>query len=109
MFAGALTPALRIEVDDDASPQSTAHFLSAALGARFGRWLTARQLAAHRALNRYSQNEVYVEVKGIFTNLHIQNDRLGEVRSHIESVRSFIDTAIYPYLSQFESAPESLS
>jgi hypothetical protein len=55
---------------------------------------------------RYSQHEVFVEVKGVFPNQPIQRGEIDRVRENIRLVRDFIDHGVFPYVAEFDaSAP----
>ncbi len=51
---------------------------------------------------RFSQNEIFVELKGVFAHHPIEADALQELRDNCASVRDFIGGHIYPYLDQFD-------
>lgn len=51
---------------------------------------------------RLSRNEVYVEVKGIFPELHMDVDHLETARENLQRVRRFISESIFPYLAQYD-------
>lgn len=51
---------------------------------------------------RYSQSEVFVEVKGIFPNIKMGVDDLEQSDSHFQVVRSFMTNHIQPLLDQYD-------
>lgn len=51
---------------------------------------------------RFSQNEVFVEVKGVFAHHPIAADALHELRENCVLVRDFISGNIRPFLDQFD-------
>ncbi|NUM55579.1 MAG: hypothetical protein HUU46_18190 [Candidatus Hydrogenedentes bacterium] len=51
---------------------------------------------------RYSQNEIFVEVKGVFAREPIAAGELRPLRENCRLVRDFISGHIYPYLDQFD-------
>ena len=51
---------------------------------------------------RFSQNEIFVEVRGAFAAEPITADSLDTIRSNFRVVRSFISDHIYPFLAQFD-------
>ncbi|GMW02743.1 MAG: hypothetical protein AMXMBFR84_38790 [Candidatus Hydrogenedentota bacterium] len=53
---------------------------------------------------RHGLNEVYIEVKGIFPNTVISAQSEMKPRDHVQRVRSFISSHIYPYLNQFDQS-----
>ena len=55
---------------------------------------------------RYSQNEIFVEVKGVFAHHPIAADALHELRDNCTLVRGFISGHIQPYLDQFDVSVE---
>jgi hypothetical protein len=57
---------------------------------------------------RQSRNEVYVEAKGIFTREKVQSGEFDIVLDHIRGVRGFITDRIFPYLDQYDVAPEGV-
>jgi len=57
---------------------------------------------------RHSQNEVFVEVKGIFPKLKMGLNDLELVNEHFHLVRSFISNHIYPFLDQYDGAEEGV-
>lgn len=50
----------------------------------------------------HNPKEVFVEVKGIFGNQHIDNENLPLVVDNIKTVRAFISENVFPYLNQFD-------
>jgi len=65
--------------------------------------------ALHVAIEsyRHSRNEVFVEVKGVFSRKPINADNFESVLSNIRLVRNFISENVYAYLNQFDQAPGS--
>jgi len=57
---------------------------------------------------RQSRDEVYVEVKGLFTRDHIAGERLGVILDHIRGIRSFITDRVFPYLNQYDVPVEDV-
>ncbi len=55
---------------------------------------------------RQALNEVYVEAKGIFTREKIAPGEIGNVLDHVRGIRSFITDRVFPYLNQYDVAPE---
>ena len=55
---------------------------------------------------RFSQNEIFVEVKGVFARQPVPADALHELRENCKQVRDFIGDNIYPYLDQFDVSVE---
>ncbi|GMU92571.1 MAG: hypothetical protein AMXMBFR4_16290 [Candidatus Hydrogenedentota bacterium] len=51
---------------------------------------------------RYSRNEVFVEVRGIFAGPAIHRDTLSLLRDNFLIVRTFINERVHPYLAQFD-------
>lgn len=51
-------------------------------------------------------SEVFVEVKGIFSRLHIDAAGLDQTRENIQRVRSFITDCIFPFLNQYDTPRE---
>lgn len=51
---------------------------------------------------RYSRNEVFAEVKGIFGQQQVSAENMGAVVENIRVVRSFLSDHIFPYLNQFD-------
>lgn len=51
---------------------------------------------------RFSSNEIFVEVKGVFARTPIAADALVELRENGKLVREFISRNVYPYLDQFD-------
>lgn len=51
---------------------------------------------------RFSQNEIFVEVKGVFAHHPIPADALGELQDNARLVREFISGHVQPYLDQFD-------
>lgn len=49
-----------------------------------------------------SQNEVFVEVKGVYTRLSMQGEQLEGIRDNIRGVRSFITDNIFSFLNQYD-------
>jgi hypothetical protein len=55
---------------------------------------------------RFSQNEIFVEVKGVFARQPIPADALYQLRDNCVLVREFISANIHPYLDQFDVSVE---
>ncbi len=55
---------------------------------------------------RHSNNEIFVEVKGLFGKQQVAPDAPETVIGNLRVVRSFITGNIYPYLEQYDGAPE---
>lgn len=51
---------------------------------------------------RYSRNEVFVEVKGIFGRVQVSPENLSLIPANIRAVREFISDNIHPYLNQYD-------
>lgn len=51
---------------------------------------------------RYRQNEVFVEVKGVFGRPPLTPPETGALRDHFQGLRHFITDRIYPYLNQYD-------
>ena len=52
---------------------------------------------------RHGQDEVFVEVKGIYQNQRIDAHSLDTARANVNHVRTFISNHVYPYLEQFDA------
>ena len=52
---------------------------------------------------RHSQNEVFVEVKGIFAQQRVMRDELGRIAENFRAVREFIAGSIFPFLDQYDT------
>ncbi len=55
---------------------------------------------------RHSMKEVFVEVKGVFTNLRLDEQEFDVGVGNIKHVRSFISDSVFPYLNQYDVSPE---
>jgi hypothetical protein len=55
---------------------------------------------------RFSQREIFVEVKGAFHNLSIGADSLQTAATHVNLVRDFIRRNIFGFLDAYDVAPE---
>jgi hypothetical protein len=55
---------------------------------------------------KHSVKEVFVEVKGIFGNLRLDTETLGEAVENIRAVRAFICERVFPYLNQYDVRQE---
>ncbi len=55
---------------------------------------------------RFSRNEVFVEVRGVFAARPIVTGALGALRENFGLVRGFISDNIYPFLAQFDERVE---
>jgi len=64
--------------------------------------------ALHATIESYqrSRNEVYVEVKGIFTNQRIDVESVSTAAENLHTVRDFISDCVYPYLAQYDAPSE---
>lgn len=51
---------------------------------------------------RHSQNEVFVEVKGVFGNLAITAENIAQVSDHVQTCRRFVTNHIFPFLNQYD-------
>ncbi|HOZ49509.1 MAG TPA: hypothetical protein PLO37_24480 [Candidatus Hydrogenedentes bacterium] len=51
---------------------------------------------------RHSQDEVFVEVKGIFTNQNMGPNELEQSDANVHLVRAFISNHIFPFLNQYD-------
>ncbi len=51
---------------------------------------------------RHSQNEVFVEVKGIFGQRPVPSGQVNTILDNIRTVRAFIKDAVFPYVNQFD-------
>ncbi len=51
---------------------------------------------------RHSQNEVFVEVKGVFANTSITADNISQVNEHIQLCRRFVTNHVFPFLNQYD-------
>lgn len=56
---------------------------------------------------RHSRNEVFVEVKGVFGRHQATAEQFDIVVENIEAVRAFIRDSVFPYVNQFDHAPEA--
>lgn len=56
---------------------------------------------------RYSRDEVFVEVKGLFGRPEVAERPTEDLIANIEGVRRFINEAVYPYLQQFDVIQEN--
>ena len=56
---------------------------------------------------RHSTTEIFVEVKGIFNNQHIDAESMETAAANIRLVRNFVTESIFPYLDQFDT-PEDV-
>jgi len=54
---------------------------------------------------RHSQNEVLVEVKGVFNHPPITRENAETACANIERVRAFITGHVFPFLDQYDLAP----
>ena len=51
---------------------------------------------------RHSQNEVFVEVKGVFGNCAITTENIAQVNEHVQLCRRFVTNHIFPFLNQYD-------
>lgn len=51
---------------------------------------------------KYDPREVFVEVKGVYQQLQVDEEGLSLVADHIRQVRSFITDNVYPFLNQYD-------
>ncbi len=58
---------------------------------------------------RHSRNEVFVEVKGIFSKRQVGAEDMNGVLDNVRSVRTFISHRVYPYLNQFDQPQDVIS
>lgn len=65
--------------------------------------------ALHVAIEsfRHSRNEIFVEVKGVFSRRPVAADDIEIVLSNIRLVRNFISESVFPYLNQFDQPADS--
>jgi hypothetical protein len=56
---------------------------------------------------RQSRNEVFVEVKGVFSREVLSGEDTEKLRENMQTVRSFVSDAIHPYLNQFDQPQEN--
>ncbi len=56
---------------------------------------------------RHSRNEVFVEVKGVFTRPPLGPGELGLIEDHARYVRTFITDRIFPFMNQYDLPGES--
>jgi len=55
---------------------------------------------------RFSLNEVFVEVKGVFGRQQVTQESLDSVVENLQRVRDFISGPVYGYLNQFDCLDE---
>lgn len=58
---------------------------------------------------RHSVKEVFVEVKGVYTNQRLDAETFDTSVGNIKQVRSFITDNIFPYLNQFDEPVDDVS
>lgn len=57
---------------------------------------------------RHSQNEVFVEVKGVFGRQQVDFENIHVILDNIRLVRNFITNRVGPYLDQYDETQEPL-
>ena len=57
---------------------------------------------------RHSQNEVFVEVKGVFPKLKMGPSELTQSDENIHIVRGFISNHVFPFLNQYDTAEQGI-
>ncbi len=55
---------------------------------------------------RHSQNEIFVEVKGVFPNQKMGPNDMGQAAENIQLVRGFISNHVFPFLNQYDVPQE---